>query len=199
MRHGLSGAAFIFAKMKISQINGGKDHDRDTEKRCKGRKTRPADPLAEGQGPDHPCLPGRIPDGPGPGGGHHPGGHGPHRQSGHRGLREAGHGAIQVLQPEIPPGGHGGGCQRREGGQRELLHDRWALLRGVGGADRLHRQVRESVRGQHAPGRRVQAPHLPLRLPGDAGRRHRAAEDRPEGDGPAHRDGNHGREAPATV
>ena len=25
MRHGLSGAAFVFAKMKISQINGGKD------------------------------------------------------------------------------------------------------------------------------------------------------------------------------
>ncbi len=53
--------------------------------------------------------------------------------------------------------------------------------------------------GQDAKGRRVQAPHLPLRLPGPARGGHPAAAAGEKGNGPAHRDGDHGCEPPAPV
>ncbi len=46
---------------------------------------------------------------------------------------------------------------------------------------------------------RLQAPHLPLRLPGPEGRRHRAAAGGQAGDRPAHRHRDHERQPPAPV
>ena len=51
----------------------------------------------------------------------------------------------------------------------------------------------------HSPGRRVQAPHLPLRLSGPAGRGHPAASGGQKGHGAAHRHGDHEHFHPRSV
>ena len=56
-------------------------------------------------------------------------------------------------------------------GGGNFCHDRRPLLRRVRGADRRGGKGRQGLRREHAARRRVQAPHLALRLSGPEGRR----------------------------
>ena len=112
---------------------------------------------------------------------HHPGRRGrplPHRSgkalpAPRRGAGHAGHRALQEGQPQIPPREHRHRPGRRRfDRRREAGRHRRTLLRGERGADRGRGPGRQAERRLRPPGRRLQAPHLPLLLPGHGQRRH---------------------------
>ena len=59
------------------------------------------------------------------------GGYGSGSQSRHWDSVKAGHGAVQVLQPQISPGGYRGRGRRCEDRRRKLLRHGRSLLRGI--------------------------------------------------------------------
>ena len=196
MRHRLSLCRIFLLKNKNKNSGkyiGGNHHDRRTQTWRGSSKARAAHRLAQGSGPDHPHFRGRIPDRARPRRRHDPRGHGPDRQPRHRRQRQARDRALQVLQPQVPPGGHRRRGRRREDRRRQLRHDRRPVLRRVRGADCRGRKGRQGLRREHPARRRVQAPHLALRLSGPEGHRHRAAQNGARGHRPADRDGDHGR------
>ncbi|CAN3965003.1 Anti-sigma factor antagonist, partial [Dysosmobacter welbionis] len=101
-------------------------------------------------------------------------------------------GALQECQPEVPPGGHGGAGGQHPDRRRQSDPDGGSLLCGERGAGGGHCQSGEGQRRHHAAGGRLQAPDLPLLLPGPGGHGFGVPEGGPAGDRPPHRDGADG-------
>ncbi len=111
----------------------------------------------------------------------------PERGAGHARGR-----ALQKGQPQVPPRGHGD----RGGRGAAWAASRLAVMAGPCSVESREQitgiaQAVKQAGGQHPPGRRLQAPHLPLRLPGPEVRGAGAPVQPPGSHRPAHRHRDH--------
>ena len=180
-------ASFIFIKERSSYGNC------DEARRKPGGNSNPGVPAGTGPRRHRRTHPRRGLLHPGPGGGHRPHRHGQAVHERQCGAGHAGAGALQKGQPQIPPGGLHGGRVRRAHRRRGPVHCHCrTLLGGERGTDRGGGPGREGGGSGPAPGGRVQAPHLPLLVPGDGRGRPGAPAGGQGGHRTAHRVRDHG-------
>ena len=174
-------AAFIFLR--------GVHYDCYFETRYYPPADIPLGGLAAGHESGCPYLPGQGGNHSRPGGRHQPGGHGAIKQPGNCGGSKTGQRAIQAGKPQVSSPGYGGGGKRLQNWRRIFWADCRSLLRGKRGAGGGHCSGREGGRCKLPARRRIQAPHLPLRLSGHGRRGHQAAAEGKGSHRAAHCDG----------